>query len=98
MYNEKVTFTPNHIYVDLKFNDVKEYLKTNFNGEIKDLGSILLFKNPQRLISVNDIGQVNILYNHLQDKEIDNIAERVEMTFQQYVKGFHIERENAAVY
>ncbi|WP_129710673.1 hypothetical protein [Priestia megaterium] len=98
MYNEKVTFSPNNIYIDLKFTDVKEYLKLNLNGEIKDLGRILILKNPERLISINDIGQVNILYNHLRDEEINDIATRVQKTFQQYVKGFSIKKEEEIVH
>lgn len=93
MYRESVAFTPNNIYINLQFKDVKEYLKVNSNDEIKDLGDLLLLRNSNRLISVNDIGQVNILYNHLQDKEIDNIAKTVQESFQQHVKGFRIERQ-----
>ena len=98
MYSEKVTFTPNNVYIDLNFKDIKEYLKVSLNPQFKDLGNIIIFRNSDILITVNDIGQVNILYNHLQDQEIADIAETIQNSFRKYAGNFRIEQQIETVH
>jgi len=98
LYNERAIFTPNNIYVDLNFKDVKELLKTKISSQFKDMGDILIFKDSNLFMSINDIGQVNILYNHLPDTEISNIVQKIENSFKQHTASFSMERQDKVIH
>ncbi|WP_316570683.1 hypothetical protein [Neobacillus sp. YIM B06451] len=91
MFKEQLSFTPKSIYIDLNFEDVKEELKNKYSN-LQDLGGLVITQSNDYVITINKIGKVVILYNHLPDIELYELVRQIEQSFRTTVDTFSLEK------
>lgn len=89
MYRKSELFYPRKIYLDLDFEEIKNYLKrTSLNFD--DYGSLLVLKEPDLILSVNKIGKIEIFYNDVSKERINNSIDKIEDIFRGFIDDFMI--------
>lgn len=87
--NNKI-FYPQTIYLNINFDLIKKNIK-NIYTKCEDFGSILAIYCDEYIISVNNIGKIEIFF----DKELDYAIimkeiSSIEFIFKKYINDFKI--------
>jgi len=93
MYKEQISLNPSQIYVYLDFDCVKKEITSKFNN-IEDFGDVVLTKQGNFALSINNIGNVSILYNSLSRTELEALVNDIEESFKNIIHSFKFEKQN----
>jgi hypothetical protein len=91
VYKEQLSFNPNKIFLNIDFDRVKSEIKKQF-VETEDYGSVILTKRDSFVVSINDIGKVIVLYDHLPKEELETVLGKIEKSFKKSVSSFELEK------
>lgn len=90
MYNNKVVFLPQYIYLMINFENIKNNLK-NMKSLYKDYGSIIALQDKDILITVNSIGKVEILFDDsIKQQFVDEDLYKIENIFRKQISDFKL--------
>ncbi|CAI3206084.1 hypothetical protein [Clostridium neonatale] len=92
MYSNNVTFYPKQIYIDLDFKNIKSNLSNTYK-EHQDFGSVFVAQNSTYLVSINNIGKLQVFYNFIEEKTVDEIISEVELEFKKQISDFEIQKK-----
>jgi len=92
------SFKPKNIFYNIDFNKVKKLLLEKLNNEtykFYDMGSVLILESKDFVISVNDIGNVEVFCeeNCYKNKNYfyNNFVSSIEEIFQKQKSKFRVE-------
>lgn len=92
MLIQEKSFYPNNIYLKIDFLKIKRQLKSIYNNDLSDCGSICIIERKDYSISINSIGEINIYYDLKYENKIQNIVDEIEQLFKSQVKSFRISK------
>lgn len=90
MYKNEKIFYPIEFYYSIDFNFIKEKLK-NHNEKYIDYGSIFVVEKKDYMLTVNEVGKIDIFYDDLDEKTILDTAKNVESLIKSQVKTFSLQ-------
>lgn len=93
MYNNNIIFYPKQIYIDLDFKNIKNNLSKTYK-EHQDYGSIFIAENSSYLMSINNIGKLQVFYDFIEEETVDEIIFEIELEFRKQISDFKIEKKN----
>ena len=93
MYNNNIIFYPKQIYIDLDFKNIKSNL-SNMYKEHQDYGSIFIAQNTSYLMSINNIGKLQVFYDFIEEETVDEIISEIELEFRKQISDFEIQKKN----
>lgn len=91
LINDK-SFYPNNIYPAIDFLKIKRQLKSIYNNDLSDCGSICIIERKDYSISINSIGEINIYYDSRYENKIQNVVDEIEQLFKSQVKNFRVSK------
>lgn len=89
-YKNKILH-PNEVYINIDFLSIKKDIKSVFEN-VKDYGSSIIIDNGRALISVNNIGMIQVFYPdrvNMKNSEDMDIS-KIESIFKKQIPQFRI--------
>ncbi|MCM3111694.1 hypothetical protein [Lederbergia lenta] len=91
MYKEHISLKPTNIYINLDFDSVKNKIKNKYI-DFEDLDTVVLTRTKDYALSINNIGNVLILYDHLPIQKIEDVINFLEESFKASINSFTFDK------
>lgn len=90
MYKYNKIFFPKEMFFSIDFDLIKQKIKKHYT-EYDDFGSLLIVSADGTMISVNNLGKVEMFYNNSQqEKSIKTHISAIENIFKESIENFKI--------
>lgn len=97
MFKNINSFYPNDIFPRLNFtkikNDLKDLSLWQHSSLIEDFGSILIIENDSYYVTINNIGKIQIGYDFIDTKYMNEIVNNIEIIFKEQAQSFNIKNK-----
>ncbi|AXU27066.1 TPA: hypothetical protein ACKONR_003912 [Clostridioides difficile] len=90
MLIQEKSFYPNNIYLKIDFLKIKRQLKSIYNNDLSDCGSICIIERKDYSLSVNSIGEVNIYYDLKFKQCVQDAIREIEGMFKSQIRSFYL--------
>lgn len=84
------SFYPNNIYPAIDFLKIKRQLKSIYENDLSDCGSICIIERKDYFISINSIGEVNIYYDLKFKQCVQDAVKNIEEMFKSQIRSFYL--------
>ena len=81
-YKNSIQINPRHHYFNIDFNSIKTSLSSS-EKSVLDYGSIFVIQSNNNLITIDNIGRINVYFDKITPGEISSIIKPIESAFLQ---------------